>query len=41
MQPEVWQLTYDTLVGEDLLAADTDVEAAYTLDFVNEVYDES
>jgi ABC-type nitrate/sulfonate/bicarbonate transport system substrate-binding protein len=41
MQQESWQLTYDTLVGEGLLAADTDVNAAYTLSFINDVYDES
>lgn len=41
MQPEIWQLTYDTLVAEGLLDAELDVSAAYTLTFLNEIYNES
>jgi ABC-type nitrate/sulfonate/bicarbonate transport system substrate-binding protein len=41
MQPAGWQLTYETLVEEELLPPNTEINDAYTLSFLNDIYAES
>ena len=38
MTPEIWQITYQMLVDQNMLSAPLDVNQAYTLDFLNKIY---
>lgn len=40
MQPDVWQYSYEILVEQGLLETGMEVESAYTLEFLNEIYTE-
>jgi ABC-type nitrate/sulfonate/bicarbonate transport system substrate-binding protein len=39
MTPEIWQMTYQMLVDQNMLSAALDVTQAYTLDFLNKIYE--
>lgn len=41
MSPDVWEMSYQLLVDEGLLAAEIDPTDAYTMDFLNEIYNTS
>ena len=39
MTPEIWQITNQMLVDQNMLSAPLDVNQAYTLDFLNKIYE--
>lgn len=38
MSPKVWEITHQIMVDQGLLSQDVDLEAAYTLQFLNKIY---
>jgi hypothetical protein len=39
MDPAVWEFTYQTLLDQEMLTGTLDIEQAYTLDFLNKIYE--